>query len=73
MNKTLWKDDILECLDKIDTEVFTLSDFYQFEEHLSRLHPNNNHIRAKIRQQLQVLRNDGIIEFVDNAGTYKKS
>ncbi|MBE6823326.1 MAG: hypothetical protein E7518_09565 [Ruminococcaceae bacterium] len=41
--------------------------------HLSRLHPNNNHIRAKIRQQLQVLRNDGIIEFVDNAGTYKKS
>jgi type II restriction enzyme len=31
---------------------------------LHALHPSNRHIRPKIRQQLQVLRNLGLLEFV---------
>ena len=32
---------------------------------------NNNNIEAKIRQQLQILRNKGIIEFLER-GHYRK-
>ena len=35
-------------------------------------HPNNNNIRAKIRQQLQQLRDRGIISFLGN-GRYQKN
>ena len=38
---------------------FTLNDLYAFEARLSALHPANRHVRAKIRQQLQVLRAPG--------------
>lgn len=34
-------------------------------------YPENHHIREKIRQQLQLLRDKGIIEFVGR-GRYKK-
>ncbi|HHD16183.1 MAG TPA: restriction endonuclease, partial [Euryarchaeota archaeon] len=35
-----------------------------------RRHPNNRHIKAKIRQQLQILRDENIIEFIGN-GLYR--
>ena len=41
--------------------VFTNSDIYAFERELSELHPDNRHIRDKIRQQLQVLRDTGFL------------
>jgi type II restriction enzyme len=44
---------------------------YQFENKLKIKHPNNNFIKDKIRQQLQVLRDKGLIEFVGR-GKYKK-
>lgn len=44
---------------------------YHFEEMLAEKHPLNHHIKAKIRQQLQVLRDKGIIEF-NGHGTYSK-
>jgi len=66
-----WFVDVLDCLDKITEEVFTLQQFYQFEEELQKLHPNNRFIRAKIRQQLQVLRDQGYIEFLAR-GKYRK-
>jgi len=51
-----WLNDILFVISEIKSEVFTLTDVYMFVPLLKKLHPNNNNIEAKIRQQLQVLR-----------------
>ncbi|KXB08269.1 hypothetical protein AKJ58_00520 [candidate division MSBL1 archaeon SCGC-AAA385D11] len=59
-----WLSDILMCVRRIDQEAFTLDQVYEFEEELSKLHPKNKHIRPKIRQQLQVLRDKGVINFL---------
>lgn len=54
-----------------DLEV-QLDTLYAFSEaRLARQFPDNNHIRAKIRQQLQRLRDRDEIEFVDDQGTYR--
>lgn len=51
--------------------VFTLQDLYAAAEpRLAAEHPANSHIRDKIRQQLQVLRDRGVIEFVGR-GVYR--
>ena len=44
---------------------------YELRNKLKVKYPNNNFIKDKIRQQLQVLRDKGIIEFVGR-GNYKK-
>ena len=49
---------------------FTLAAVYGSEVLLKRLHPKNNHIKAKIRQQLQVLQDYEILRFVNNQGVY---
>ncbi len=49
---------------------FLLSEIYQFENYLKLKHPNNNNIQAKIRQQLQILRDKDFLEF-SSRGKYK--
>jgi type II restriction enzyme len=66
-----WLLDIMQCIDAIPKDAFTLDEVYRFEETLRLKYPNNNFIKDKIRQQLQVLRDKGIIEFTGR-GTYKK-
>ncbi|MGI6653245.1 MAG: DpnI domain-containing protein [Christensenellales bacterium] len=66
-----WLMDILNCINRISTPVFTLNEVYKFENELQFKYPHNNHIRAKIRQQLQFLRDKGVIEFLGN-GKYRK-
>ena len=66
-----WLLDTLNCVNSIKTEMFSLSDMYQFETLLTIKHPNNHNIKAKIRQQLQLLRDKGFIDFLDR-GIYKK-
>jgi type II restriction enzyme len=61
---------VLACIRQLDQKLFLLKDVYAFEEELARLHPENKHIRPKIRQQLQVLRDNNIIEFLGN-GAYR--
>ncbi|MDO9213052.1 MAG: DpnI domain-containing protein [Methylococcales bacterium] len=58
-----WTLDILNCIDKIKFNEFKLSDVYKFEAELSLKYPDNNHIKDKIRQQLQILRDKEIIDF----------
>ena len=70
-NLTPWKKDVFECLLKLDSDVFSLEEVYFFEKELKRLHPNNQNIRPKIRQQLQSLRDIGLVEFI-KPGLYKK-
>ena len=55
----------------MSAQEFALSDMYRFENMLSLKHPENNNVQAKIRQQLQLLRDKGFIEFLGN-GKYKK-
>lgn len=67
-----WLVDVMKCLDRLDADDFNLSDVYSFEDELQILHPQNNHIQAKIRQQLQVLRDMGYLEFCGK-GNYRKT
>ena len=66
-----WILDILNCVNKIPMKEFTLEQMYKFVPILELKHPDNHHVRDKIRQQLQVLRDKGIIEFTGR-GKYKK-
>ncbi len=65
-----WTLDVWQCIDKLD-EKFNLKQVYAFAEELKLKHPDNNHIQDKIRQQLQILRDKGIIEFLGR-GFYQK-
>ena len=65
-----WLLDVLVCVEKINRREFSLDEVYEFETHLKSKHPLNNNIKAKIRQQLQFLRDKNLIEFV-GYGKYK--
>lgn len=65
-----WIIDVMNCIDSINKMEFTLKDIYDFESDLKKLHPENNHVKDKIRQQLQFLRNKNYLEFLGN-GNYK--
>jgi predicted Rdx family selenoprotein len=54
------------------TDVFALADLYAFEGELEGSFPHNKHIKAKIRQQLQVLRDFGLITF-HGGGRYERT
>ncbi|MDO5652180.1 MAG: DpnI domain-containing protein [Moraxella sp.] len=66
-----WLLDILLCIDKLNKSKFSLQELYAFENYLQIKHPNNANIQAKIRQQLQILRNKGFINFLGN-GYYQR-
>ncbi len=65
-----WTLDVLTLLRSLSVNTFTLKEAYSFESSLSDMHPGNRHVRPKIRQQLQVLRDLGYIEFL-GGGVYR--
>ena len=65
-----WTLEVWRCIDRLDSK-FTLQQVYAFANELQIKHPDNNHIHDKIRQQLQILRDKGIIEFLGR-GHYQK-
>jgi len=71
INSRGWLMDILRCVNQMPFEEFGLDGIYKFEQALYKKHPDNKNIKAKIRQQLQFLRDKGYIQFVDR-GKYKK-
>jgi type II restriction enzyme len=50
-------------------KTFSLGDVYAHAGSLAKLHPDNRHVQPKIRQQLQVLRDLGLITFL-GGGSY---
>lgn len=66
-----WLLDVLRCVERLP-EQFTLQDIYRFEGELAERHPENHNIRPKIRQQLQVLRDRGILRFRES-GHYQRT
>jgi type II restriction enzyme len=65
-----WLLDTMNCIDKISKKEFSLDEVYAFEKELKIKHPENNFIKDKLRQQLQVLRDKGYLEFIER-GRYK--
>jgi len=65
-----WILDVMRCIDKLNKQEFTLDEIYSFENLLSKKHPENRHVKDKIRQQLQFLRDKGYLEFLER-GKYK--
>ncbi len=65
-----WTLDVLNAIRSLNKPTFNLADVYALENRLARLHPNNSHIRPKIRQQLQVLRDLGLLKFLGE-GSYR--
>jgi len=67
-----WTLDVLRAIRRLGKNHFSLGDIYDFESELQIAHPLNRNVRPKIRQQLQVLRDLGLIEFAAR-GTYRIS
>ena len=61
-----WLVDVMACIEQLGKPLFTLADVYAFEGHLSQTYPDNQNVRPKIRQQLQLLRDSGYISFLGN-------
>ena len=66
-----WKLEVFKCAQAIPHQVFSLKEIIRFESQLKEIYPSNHHITDKIRQQLQNLRDLGLLEFLGN-GKYKK-
>src|SRR3989339_168592 len=65
-----WLLDVMNCIEKLKQNEFTLNEVYAFENLLSKKHPENKHIKDKIRQQLQVLRDKKYLIFTSR-GNYQ--
>ena len=59
-----WLIEVMKAIESIGRAEFDLSEVYAFEQRLSLAYPLNNNVRPKIRQQLQVLRDNGYLEFL---------
>ena len=65
-----WLLEVLRIVESLGRPQFTLQDVYAKEGELFALYPANKNIRPKIRQQLQVLRDTGILSFLGD-GVYR--
>ena len=65
-----WILDIMNCIDSLGKQEFTLQDIYSFEPTLRIVHPENRYIKDKIRQQLQLLRDKSYLDFI-SLGLYR--
>jgi type II restriction enzyme len=65
-----WTLEVLNAVRSLGKNEFALNDVYTLESRLALLHPANRHVRDKIRQQLQVLRDLKLLEFLGR-GEYR--
>ena len=65
-----WLIHVMRGIDGLGMRTFSLADLYRLEGWFREVYPQNRHIRPKIRQQLQRLRDIGYLEFIDR-GLYK--
>lgn len=67
-----WTLEVMRCIDQIGMRDFSLDEVYSYEADLRFKYPDNKHIKDKIRQQLQYLRDKGYLEF-RGSGKYSLS
>lgn len=65
-----WTTLTLAIIRELRKPSFTLNELYDREHRFAEAYPGNRHVRAKIRQQLQVLRNIGVLDF-EGGGAYR--
>jgi type II restriction enzyme len=70
VEKRGWTFDVLQVVQSLGKLEFTLAHVYAHAAALTKLHPHNAHVRDKIRQQLQLLRDMGLVEFL-GGGDYR--
>jgi len=61
---------VLNVVRALGKQEFLLPEVYAHADQLQRLHPQNRNVLAKIRQQLQRLRDMGFVEFL-GGGRYR--
>jgi type II restriction enzyme len=61
-----WTLDVLNGVRSLGKKEFTNTDAYTIAGQLEKLHPDNRHVRDKIRQQLQVLRDAKLLIHVSS-------
>ena len=67
-----WLIEVMKCVEAIGRDEFEIAAVYRFEVRMQQLYPGNMHVREKMRQQLQVLRDAGFIEFLGR-GKYRRT
>lgn len=67
-----WIIAVMNCIEKINKREFTLQDVYEYAPYLRTLFPNNRNVEAKVRQQLQVLRDKRWLIFL-GGGRYVRN
>jgi type II restriction enzyme len=65
-----WLLEVMHCIESLGKSEFQIEDIYAQEHRLKQLYPENKHVREKIRQQLQVLRDREYLDFVSR-GRYR--
>ncbi len=60
----------LRAVRQLGKQDFKLGDVYDYEDKFAEIYPDNKHIKDKIRQQLQVLRDLGVLKFGER-GEYR--
>lgn len=65
-----WLLNVMKCIEQIRKPVFSIDEIYRCEGQLRAAYPSNQHIREKIRQKLQILRDKGYLEFL-GGGNYR--
>lgn len=70
-----WKDFVYQCVVELCNQAgkrtFSLQELWQsFQKDFEGFSKDNNNVQAKVRQQLQFLRDDGLLSFLDQRGTY---
>jgi type II restriction enzyme len=66
-----WTIELLGLIENISSDIFSIQEVYKFEHVLRQKFPHNKFVKEKIRQQLQVLRDRGVIKF-RGKGIYQK-
>lgn len=64
-----WTVVVMNCIESLRKPVFTLEEVYGFVSRLEKIFPRNRNIKPKLRQQLQLLRDHGWLNFLGN-GVY---
>lgn len=72
LNSRGWLLAVMKAVEVIGRPEFTLDEIYAHEAALAALYSDNNNVRPKIRQQLQVLRDRGWLEF-NGRGHYRRA
>lgn len=65
-----WLVEVMKAIDAVGRPEFALADIYSQEAQLETVYPDNRNVRPKIRQQLQVLRDRGYLDFLGR-GRYR--